>query len=89
MAVGAIRAVREANLEIPGDIALVGFDDLPPSLQTVPQLTTIRQPIRRFGAKAVETLLDIAGNLSGIPRHVILGTELVIRGSSSATNGKV
>lgn len=82
MAVGAMRAIKEANLEVPQDIALVGFDDLPPALQVSPQLTTIRQPIRRFGAKAVEALLDITEKTTGIPRHVILGTELIIRGSS-------
>ncbi len=86
MALGAMRAIKEANLEVPKDIALVGFDDLPPALQLNPQLTTIRQPIRRFGAKAVETLLDITQQTTGIPRHVILGTELIIR-SSSLSNG--
>jgi LacI family transcriptional regulator len=84
MAVGAMRAIKEANLEVPKDIALVGFDDLPPALQVSPQLTTIRQPIRRFGAKAVETLLDITEKTTGIPRHVILGTELIVRGSTVA-----
>jgi LacI family transcriptional regulator len=88
MALGAMRAIKEANLVVPTDIALVGFDDLPPALQLDPPLTTIRQPIRRFGAKAVETLLDITEKTSGIPRHVILGTELVIRGSS-VFNGNV
>jgi LacI family transcriptional regulator len=87
MAVGAMRAIKELSMEVPKDIALVGFDDLPPALQIDPQLTTIRQPIRRFGAKAVETLLDIIEQRSGIPRHVFLGTELVIRGSS-VMNGK-
>lgn len=82
MALGAIRAIKEAGLDIPGDVAVVGFDDLPPATQSNPPLTTIRQPIRRFGAKAVETLLDISENASGIPRHIILGTELIIRGST-------
>lgn len=82
MALGAIRAIKEAGLDVPRDIAVVGFDDLPPATQSNPPLTTIRQPIRRFGAKAVETLLDISENTSGIPRHIILGTELIIRGST-------
>ncbi|NUM47967.1 MAG: LacI family DNA-binding transcriptional regulator [Anaerolineales bacterium] len=82
MALGVIRAIKEIGLEIPKDISIVGFDDLPPAIQVEPPLTTIRQPVRRFGAKAVETLLDIAEQAAGIPRHIILGTELIVRGSS-------
>lgn len=83
MALGAIRAIKEAGLNCPKDISIVGFDDLPPALQANPRLTTIRQPVRRFGAKAVETLLDISEQNSGIPRHIILGTELIVRESSA------
>ena len=82
MALGAMRALKEAGLKVPQDISVVGFDDLPPALQTDPPLTTIRQPIRRFGAKAVEALLDIIDNGTGITRQVIMGVELVIRESS-------
>ena len=81
MAIGAFKALRELGLSIPGDIALVGFDDLPPSTITDPQLTTVRQPIRRFGYKAVEILLDIIQNGPTPPRRIIFDTELVIRGS--------
>ena len=82
MALGTMRALKEANLHIPQDISIVGFDDLPPALQSDPQLTTVRQPIRRFGAKAVETLLEIIENGSGITRQVIMGVELIVRESS-------
>jgi len=81
MAAGALRAVKDHSLSVPEDIALVGFDDLPPSRTAVPSLTTIRQPIRRFGVKAVDVLIDIIDNGSPPPRQVILGTELVIRES--------
>ncbi len=81
MAIGAVKALREMELNIPADVALVGFDDLPPATITEPQLTTIRQPIRRFGYKAVEILLDIIQNGPTPPRRVIFDTELVIRGS--------
>lgn len=79
MALGALRALREANVKVPDDIAIVGFDDLPPATLSVPPLTTVRQPIRRVGILAVETLLDILDNGLEPARRVILPTELVVR----------
>lgn len=81
IALGALRAIREAGLRVPRDIAIVGYDDLPPARQASPNLTTIRQPIRRLGVKLVETLLDIIENGALPPRRVIFGTELIIRDS--------
>ena len=85
MAIGAMRAVRDAGLRIPGDIAFVGFDDLPVATISDIQLTTIRQPVVQVGAKAVEVLIDLIENGINPPRHVILGTELLIRDSCGAT----
>ena len=84
MAVGAMQAVREAGLSIPGDVAFVGFDDLPLALRTQPKLSTVRQPIQAFGIRAVETLIDIIENGSDPVRRVIMGTELVVRDSCGA-----
>jgi LacI family transcriptional regulator len=81
MAVGVLRAINEAALVVPDDIALVGYDDLSPATLTNPQLTTIRQPIRSFGYKAVETLLDIIQNGQQPLRRITFDTELVIRKS--------
>ena len=81
MATGTIQALREENISIPKDIALVGFDDLPPSRSATPPLTTVRQPIRRFGTTLMETLLDILENGPEPPRKIIFDTELVIRES--------
>ena len=81
MAVGVIRALREENIKIPEQIALVGFDDLPPASNAIPALTTVRQPIRRFGIKLVETLIDILNNGPQPPRRIIFDTELIIRES--------
>lgn len=81
MAIGTLKALRDQSLSIPDDVAVVGYDDLPPARSAVPPLTTIRQPIRRFGIKAMEILIDIIENGENPPRQVILGTELVIRES--------
>ena len=84
MAIGAIRAIREAGLHIPKDIALVGFDDLPLATIPEPHLTTIRQPIPEVGFSAFEILLDLINNGLTPPRRVILDTELVVRDSCGA-----
>lgn len=84
MAFGALRAIREAGLAVPDEIALVSFDDLPIASRANPPLTTIRQPIRYLGIKLVETLLDILENGPNPPRRVIFGTQLVIRESCGA-----
>lgn len=84
LALGAWRAIREAGLNVPRDIALVGFDDLLPPTAGGPRLTTIRQPVVRSGQEAVNILLDIIENGPTPPRRVILDTQLVIRESCGA-----
>ena len=84
MAIGAMRAVQAAQLSIPDDIAFVGFDDLPLATFSGIPLTTVRQPVLQFGARAVETLIDLIENGTNPPRHIIMDTELVIRQSCGA-----
>jgi len=81
MAIGALRALREAGLHVPEDIALASFDDIPAAARTDPPLTTVRQPIQRAGVVAAETLIDMITHPDGQPRRIILPTELVIRES--------
>ena len=86
MAIGAMRAVREAGLSVPTDIAFVGFDDLPVASLSDFKLTTVRQPIIQFGAKAVEILIDLIENGIKPSRRIIMDTELVIRDSCGASH---
>jgi DNA-binding LacI/PurR family transcriptional regulator len=81
MALGALQAIQESGLNVPEDVALVGFDDLPPAKYSSPPLTTIRQPIMRLGYKAVEMLLDITECENQTPQRMVFDTELVIRES--------
>jgi DNA-binding LacI/PurR family transcriptional regulator len=81
MALGAIRAIREAGLQIPEDISVVGFDDLPIASQVIPPLTSIRQPTDRLGSLAVETLIEIIRHPEMQTHHLLLGTELIVRSS--------
>jgi LacI family transcriptional regulator len=85
MALGAMRAVREACLNVPNDIAFVGFDDLPVASLSDVGLTTIHQSVVPFGVKAVEILIDLIENGRYPPRRVIMDTELIVRESCGAS----
>jgi LacI family transcriptional regulator len=85
MALGALRAIRDAGLRVPEDIAVAGFDDLPLAEHTTPPLTTIRQPIYRLGTMAAETLIEQIEHPHGAPHRVVLPTELVIRASCGSS----
>lgn len=84
MSLGVLRALREAGRRVPEDVAVVGFDDLPPAVQADPQLTTIRQPINLIGRLAVETLMEVIENHERLPRQEFLSTELIVRASCGA-----
>ena len=81
MAVGALQALAEAGRAVPGDVALIGFDDAPVSAATVPRLTTVRQPIDAMGRQMADALLD---RLEGrtVEAALILPTEIVQRESA-------
>lgn len=81
MAVGALRALRQAGKRVPDDVAIVGFDDMPFAANTDPPLTTVRQPVHRLGALAAETLIDLIGDSQAQPRRILLPTEMVLRAS--------
>ncbi len=85
IAIGGMRAVREAGLQVPEDVAFVGFDDLPMTTMLESQLTTVRQPVYQFGIRAVELLIDLIDNGILPPRRVLLETELVIRETCGAS----
>lgn len=81
-AVGALRAIKEAGLTVPRDIALVGFDDLEFAATMDPPLTTIRQDIGEIGHEAARSLINLIGNFDSGPRRTLLPTEIVIRRST-------
>jgi len=81
MATGALRAIREAGLRVPEDIALVGYDDMPIAAQVNPALTTIRQPVHEMGKLAVDTLINVLENPENSKQHIVLQPELIIRQS--------
>lgn len=84
-AVGAMTAIKEAGLSIPRDIAVVGFDDTPLALHTLPPLTTVRQPMRLQGQLAAELLLRRITEKENLKRESrVLECELIVRQSTVA-----
>lgn len=87
MAIGAMEAVSEAGLNVPGDIAVVGFDDIILSTYVKPSLTTIKIPMVEIGEIAAKTLIDrIEKEKDALPKVIkeVLKTKLIIRESCGA-----
>ncbi|MFB6848621.1 LacI family DNA-binding transcriptional regulator [Streptomyces sp. NPDC056373] len=80
VATGALAALREAGLDVPGDVSLVGFDDVPFAADLSPALTTVRVPYEDLGRTAVRLALGRGERLTA-DDHVVLSTQLVIRQS--------
>lgn len=86
MAIGLLRAALRAGLAVPGDLSIVGFDDIFGSDFTSPPLSTIRTPLHRMGALAVQRLLRQlgTGGVDGPEDDGSLASEFVQRGSTGA-----
>ena len=85
-AIGCIDTLSSRGLRVPGDVSLCGFDDSIAARACVPQLTTVRQPLRAMGMRAVEALLErIQQHQNGEPppeaTNVVVPVEVVSRGS--------
>jgi len=81
-AAGALKAIREAGLQVPQDISVVGFDDVPLASHTEPPLTTVHQPMRRMGATAAQLLLGHFEGTALPEAPTVIPTELIVRGST-------
>lgn len=81
-AIGAIRAFQEAGLQVPRDVSVVGFDDIPGAAYHYPSLTTVRQPLRRMGEIAVETLVARIDGEKDWQREIAVQPEIVVREST-------
>ena len=85
MALGLLRAFREAGVDVPGDISVAGFDDIPEAEYFLPPLTTVRQDFAAVGRDSIAVLLDRIENGPSDPaRRVVAPATLVVRGSTAA-----
>jgi LacI family transcriptional regulator len=83
-ALGAIRAFQENGLRVPEDISVVGFDDIPAAAYNMPSLTTVRQPLRRMGQVAAETLVRRIEGWKEYPQEIGIEPEFVARESTGS-----
>ncbi len=81
MAMGVLRAAAECGLEVPRHLAVVGYDDIELASYTNPPLTTIRQPKREIGRRAVEMLIERINDRNLPPRRALYPATLIVRGS--------
>jgi DNA-binding LacI/PurR family transcriptional regulator len=83
VALGALKAARIAGVAVPGDLSIVGFDDLAVATFLEPALTTIRVPAREIGSVAARALMDAVSNSTSLRETAhVLTTELIVRDSS-------
>ena len=87
IAVGVLRAAAELKLRVPGDLSLVGFDNIELASYTAPPLTTIAQPTIEIGTKSVTMLIERIKNREREPRRELLASSLVVRSSTAPIEG--
>ncbi len=89
MAAGVIHVAHELELDIPRDLSVAGFDDVPLASQLWPSLTTIRQPMKAMAATATELLLINMGRSRGTAKpELTIPAELIVRRSSGPAPGR-
>ena len=81
-AIATIEVAAELGLRVPEDLSVVGFDNIPESALCTPPLTTVSQPIREMGQRAIELLIQLIRGEAVDDTHLTLATDLVVRQST-------
>lgn len=82
-AIGAIRALKDAGCSVPGDVSVVGFDDIQSAAYSTPSLTTVRQPLAEMGKRGAQILLErIANRERDYPAEITMAPQLIVREST-------
>ncbi len=82
-ALGCLNALQERGLNVPGDIAVIGFDDIRYAVETKPTLTTVHVPKLEMGVQAVRLIFECLEHPNGGPYHRTIGTVLMVRDSTN------
>lgn len=86
MAQGLIRALHDAGVDVPGEVSVVGFDDMPGVAQLIPGLTTVRQDLDAHGRQCIDLLLSAIKHeqtpLGAVP------AQLIVRESTAPPRGR-
>jgi DNA-binding LacI/PurR family transcriptional regulator len=83
MALGVLRALHERGREIPREVSVVGFDDIPEAQYFTPPLTTVRQDFGEMGRSSLRMLLELMQSSGQPPQRVTIAPELVVRRSTA------
>ena len=83
MALGILRALHEHGRKIPGDVSVVGFDDIPEAQYFTPPLTTVRQNFAEVGRSSLRLLLELMKSGDHPPQRLTIAPELVVRRSTA------
>jgi LacI family transcriptional regulator, galactose operon repressor len=89
IAFGVMQAFLKHGIQVPADVSVVGYDDIPFARQLSVPLTTVRRPAYDMGTTAAEMLLTALAGDEPHPRHVVFKPELIVRESTSAPAGGV
>ena len=80
MAVGALRALKQFGIAVPGTVEVIGFDDIDLARLVEPPLSTVSQPALEMGARSAELLLQLM--TGGVPETSVMKPRLVLRGTT-------
>ncbi len=88
LALGLLQEMTRRHLDVPGDLAIVGYDDIDFAAAAAVPLTSVRQPSAQLGRAAAELLIEeVAAEATHRHRQVIFEPELVVRASTGGTSG--
>ena len=82
MALGALKALRQAGMSVPGEVEVMGYDDIPFARLLDPPLSTVAQPAREMGAASAELLLRLIAGEKPRRKTVVMKPQLVLRGTT-------
>jgi DNA-binding LacI/PurR family transcriptional regulator len=88
MALGFLRALHERGRDIPREVSVIGFDDIPEAQYFTPPLTTVRQDFSEMGAISLRLLLDIMDGADGPPGRLTVTPELIVRESTASARAE-
>ena len=88
LAIGAMRAIKERGMQVPQDVAVVGYNDIELATLVDPPLTTVKAPARQLGIEAMSMLQRLIRGEEVTPRSVVLDTSLVVRRSCGFHSGE-
>jgi LacI family transcriptional regulator len=86
LAIGAIRTLQDEGIRVPGDVSVIGFDDIDIVGYLYPRLTTIRQPLREIGEQSALGLHRHITGDNGAFQEIIIPHKLIVRESTARVN---